>query len=125
MLKLLGIDVNQMVIYIAGFLIVAGLIAGGYWYWKHNVEATAALKFNNEQLEQTVKDKDQLITSMKAIDDAREKAILDLQKQKEAVDAQLKDVEDYLDSDDATKADRPSSDVLKETIRKLRASVPK
>jgi len=120
MLTLLGINVNQIVIYIVGFLIVAALIVGGYLYWKHDVTTTAQLQFNNQQLQQSLKDDEAYIAQSKQIDAEKDAALADMTKQNSNLTAKLKDVDDYLNSDEATKDSRDSSAVLKTTIEKLR-----
>src|SRR5256885_7474798 len=122
MLKLLGIDVNQMVIYIVGFLIIAALVVGGYLYWKHNVTTTAQLKFNNQQLEQTIKDQQEFIDQTKKINDDQNQIIIDLNKTNAELALKLKDVDDFLNSPDAEKSNRESSDVIKETIKRLKSA---
>jgi Tfp pilus assembly protein PilO len=120
MLKLIGINVDKWVEYAIIALVAVGLVVGGYFYWKHGVTETAQISFNNEQLKQTLKDKEEYINQLEAIDKARQQAIVDLNKQKDDLSAQLKDLDDYLNSADAAKDDRESSAVLKKTIQKLR-----
>ena len=120
MLALLGINVNQMVIYIVGFLIVAALIVGGYFYWKHNVTENAQMQFNNQQLQQKIKEDEDFIAQSKILTEQQNAAIADLTQKNNDLNSKLKDLDDYLNSPQASKDDRDSSEVLKQTIDKLR-----
>ena len=120
MLKLIGINVDKWVEYLIIAAVVLALLVGGYLYWKHNVTAQAQLAFNNAQLEQTVKDQNEEIARIKAINQASEQAIVNLNKQKDELNSKLRELDDFLNSEEATKADRESSSVLKKTIEKLR-----
>lgn len=121
MLKLLGIDVNKWVIYIAGFLIIAAMVVGGYLYWKHNVTTTAQLKFNNQQLEQTVKDQEAFIAQTKALSDIQNQLVIELNDKNVELSGKLIDIDNFLNSPEAEKTNRESSDVIKETIKRLKA----
>jgi hypothetical protein len=120
MLKLLGFDVNKWVIYAIGLVVGVVSLAGVYLFWKHNITAAAQLRFNNKQLEQTIKDKDQFIANLERLSKLNEEAIVELNKQKGELDVKFKDLQDYLNSEEARKDDRDSSQVLKKTIEKLR-----
>ena len=114
-----GINLTKVIIYIAGMVLIVGLIVGGYLYWKHDVQANADLQLENVQLKQTIADQQNYITQLNAINAANQQSITDLQTANTQVNAQLKSVEDYLYNPSTAKDDRPSSVILQETIRQL------
>jgi hypothetical protein len=120
-LNILGLDVNKWVVYIICIVLGTGILAGGYFLWKHGVISTAQLKFNNEQLEKTIEDQNKFIKEKDDISAAQDKALTDATAEKDALNLQLKSLTDFLNSGETAKLDRGSSDILKTTIRKLRA----
>lgn len=120
MLNILGLDVNKWVVYIICIVMGTGILAGGYYLWKHGIISTAQLKFNNEQLEKTIEDQNKFIKEKDDISTAQDQAITDMTAEKDALNLRLKALTDYLNSGDTAKLDRGSSELLKTTIRKLR-----
>lgn len=121
MLNLLGINVNQWVIYIICIVLGAAIIFGGYFWWKHDVTSVAQLQFDNAQLKQSLADKQKFIDQMNAINAAQSKSVTDLTTFNAALANNLKDLGTYLGSPTATKDDRTSSPVLKNTLTRLKA----
>lgn len=120
MLKILGLDVNKWVVYIICIVLGTGILAGGYFIWKHNVQATAQLKFDNEQLKQVIAEQDEFIKQSKAIAESQDQFLKDLTAQNENLNANLKNLDDFLNAPLTIQQDRPSSAILKETIRQLK-----
>lgn len=103
-------------------ILVGGLVSG--LYMKHrqivDLEKEVALQqYNINQLEQNVKDKNAFIEKLNSIAKNKDEEISKLQKQREALDNKLKSIESDIDVEVGKGHDRPSSDILKETIRKL------
>lgn len=85
-----------------------------------DLEKQVALQqYNITQLEQNVKDKQLFIEQQQAIFKNRDEEIDLLEKQKQALENKLKAIESEIDVEVGKGNDRPSSDILKETIRKL------
>lgn len=114
-----GIDLNKIIIYVIGIVIAIVVVVGGYFIWKHNVEKQIQLKFNNEQLQQVVKDQQKYIDQLNTINKNQEYIIANLSKQTTELNGKLKDLDGYLNSNDARKDDRPASKVLRQTLKDL------
>lgn len=122
MLALLeGLFVNKYTVYIVGALLGIGVLTGGYFIWRAQITSAAQLQFDNAQLKQTIADQTKYINEMKAINDAQAQSVKDLMNFNSSLNASTLDLDTYLNSSDATKDDRPSSLVLKNTITKLKA----
>lgn len=103
-------------------ILVAGLVGG--LYMKHrqivDLEKQVALQqYNINQLEQNVKDKEKFIQEMQDISKNKDDIISNLEKQKETLDKKLKSIESDIDVEVGKGNDRESSNILKNTIRKL------
>jgi uncharacterized coiled-coil protein SlyX len=85
-----------------------------------NLEKQVALQqYNINQLEQNVKDKDLFIEHQQTIFKNRDEAVEKLESQKQALENKLKAIESHVDVEVGKGNDRPSSDILKETIKRL------
>lgn len=103
-------------------ILVGGLVSG--LYMKHrqivDLEKQVALQqYNIKQLELNVKEKQIFIDQQQAIFKNRDEEVDLLEKQKQALENKLKAIESEIDVEVGKGNDRPSSDILKETIRKL------
>lgn len=107
------------IIYITLALIAISGIGFGYYEWRQSITNAANTKFDNDQLQQTIKDLQKHIVEMQTINTDQSKQISDLQAQNQKVVNDLKTVYVYLDSPDAKKSDRISSDILVKTIKML------
>ena len=93
-------------------------------YTKHrqivDLEKQSALQqYNINQLQQNVKDKDLYIQKMEEINKSKNKIVSDLYVERDKLEKKLKDIESSIDIEVGKGNDRPSSNILKETIRKL------
>jgi len=103
-------------------IIVAGLAGGLYSKHRQIVELekqTALQEYNIKQLEQSVKDKEKFIEQQQTISKNKDEAIKKLETQRATLDSKLKTIESAIDVEVGKGNDRSSSDILKETIRKL------
>ena len=103
-------------------ILVGGLVSG--LYMKHrqivNLEKQVALQqYNINQLKQNVKEKELFIEQQQSIFKNRDEEIEKLESQKQALENKLKAIESQIDVEVGKGNDRPSSDILKETIKRL------
>jgi len=103
-------------------ILVTGLVVG--LYSKHrqivDLEKQSALQqYNINQLQQNVKDKDLYIQKMEEINKSKNKIVSDLYVERDKLEQKLKEIESSIDIEVGKGNDRPSSNILKETIRKL------
>ena len=114
---------GRLQVYIIGGIILFGAISGIYYSWRKSIEREALLKYNQAQIEQNIKDQEAMREKLKVMEDK--------QKEIEAQNAaDKKDFRTKMDSivtdviDTSKTVDRPSSDVLKQTVSRLK-DVPK
>jgi Tfp pilus assembly protein PilN len=109
---------GKLQLYIIGGIILFGALTGIYYSWRSGVEREALLRYNQVQLEQSIKDQELLRQKIDNIN----------QKQKEIDEANIADKKIFSDKIDSITNDidskavvnRPASKVLKDTIRKLK-----
>lgn len=103
-------------------ILVGGLVSG--LYMKHrqivDLEKQVALQqYNINQLKQNVKEKELFIEQQQLIFKNRDEEIEKLESQKQALENKLKAIDSQIDVEIGKGNDRPSSDILKETIKRL------
>lgn len=103
----------------AGALLLIGILLGLYKLHNDSIRREALAVYNRTQLEQLLKDQRDFIDKMNELSDLQKKTMIDLEKQNVALNAKLGAVDAYLSSQEAIGANKPSSDVLKNTIRQL------
>lgn len=108
--------------YIAILILV--LVGGTYFYvsYKNYGELQRQLaqyEYNMRQLEQVVKDKEKFIEQLNQINKDKDAAVALLEQQRIELDKKLKDIESGIDVEIGKGNDRPSSNILRETFRKL------
>lgn len=108
--------------YIAILILV--LVGGTYFYvlYKNYGELQRQLaqyEYNMRQLEQIVKDKEKFIEQLNQINRDKDQAVALLEQQRAEMDKKLRDIESGIDIDIGKGNDKPSSNILKETFRKL------
>jgi uncharacterized protein HemX len=112
-----GLD--KIGLYAIGALLAAGVIFGIYYSWKSNIEQRALLEYNQKQLEQSLKDAENLKKKLGDIEKQQAAIIKQTEDDRKAYEEKMKSVDDYLVSLEVRKSDRPASDVLKNTIKQL------
>jgi len=110
------LSVGRIQLYIAAAVALTGI----YFFWKHNVEQQALLEYNQRQLEQSLADQQKLKQDLAAISQKQDEIIRQSEEDKKAYEGKLNTVSDFLDSTATKKIDKPSSDVLKKTVKQLR-----
>lgn len=109
---------SKIAIYLLIALFSMGAITTTYYVWKRNIQHAALMEFNRQQLEQTQKDQAEFIRRQQEIADQQAEAARALAERNEELNRRMSDVDRYLTSGQAQ--DRPASDVLKQTIERLR-----
>ena len=112
------VDMGRIQLYIIGGILAFGLLTGIYYQWRKGIEREALLEYNQAQIEQNIKDQQAMREKLDAMD----------KKQKEIEAANANDKRVFKDKMDAINTDivstntvdRPSSDVLKKTVNKLK-----
>ncbi len=110
---------NKYIIY--GIIIATSIsiFATFVLMWRSSIKQQALLEANNKQLTQVVEDQQKFIKQMNDVFTLQQVTIDELSKKNDQLSVQLSGIEAYLNSDKSVKDNRPSSELLKETIRRL------
>jgi hypothetical protein len=111
---------GKIAMYAIVALFLAGLIWAGVAHYDKIITENAYLKHANQQLMQTVADKEKEIQDTRDLLTLQSSSIDSLQQSIDDITKKYGTLEEYLNSQDAAKSDRPSSDILKETVRRLK-----
>jgi hypothetical protein len=103
-------------------VIVTGL--SSFIYFKHrqivnNEKQIALQEYNIRQLQQSLKDREVLLEQLQTISKNKDEAITKLENQRVVLNNKLKTIESAIDVEVGKGNDRSSSDILKETIKRL------
>jgi len=99
--------------------IIIAIATSGIMMWEHTIKQEAQLEFNNLQLQQVLDQQQKFISDMQKINDNQKNVLQDLNTQNNELQAHISNIESYLASTQAKKDSRPSSTVIKNTIKKL------
>lgn len=111
---------TRIYIYAIAAFVVFGALTATYYNWRKGIERQALLEFNQKQLEQTMADQAEFRRRMQEIAEKQEEIIKKNDEDRKAFEEKIKDAQTYIESDEAKKADRPASNLLKETVKRLR-----
>jgi len=111
-----GLSKITVYLFIAIFSI--GAITTTYYVWKHNIRQQALVEFNMQQLEQAAKDQAEFIRQQQEIAAQQAAASRALTQQNEALGRRMGSIDRFLSSSQAQ--DRPASDIIKQTLDRLR-----
>lgn len=109
---------SKLSIYLFIAVLSLGALTTTYYVWKHNVRQQALLEFNMRQAEQTAKDQAEFARQQQEIAAQQAAAARALVDQNDALGRRMNSIDRFLTSSQAQ--DRPASNVLKETIERLR-----
>lgn len=101
------------------FMLLVLISVGLYYTSMQDVKKIALMEYNREQLEENIKQQQLMMERQQKISDMQLTIQKQLSDQNEKLTAKLSTIDRYLSSDDAKKANRPSSDVLRNTLRML------
>ena len=113
----------RLKIYAFVIILFVGLAIGLFQTWKRQIQAEELVKFNQAQLEQTVKDQAEFQKKMEQIQQNQIDIIKKNDEAKADFEQKLSDVNSYLNSDAAKKDDVKSSPILKQTIIRMQGAV--
>jgi hypothetical protein len=89
-----------------------------------NAKKVALAEYNNKQLQEDIKEKEALLVVRSKLIEDQASVIQKLSVQNKVLSDKVSSISVYLNSDEAKKSNRPSSDVLKNTIKMLSKSQP-
>ena len=111
---------TRIYVYAVIGLLVFGALTGTYYSWRKSIERQALLEFNQKQLEQTMADQAEFRRKMQEIADKQEEIIKRNAEDRKAIEDKINAAQSYIESEEAKKSDRPASDLLKETVKRLK-----
>jgi hypothetical protein len=111
---------GRLQIIIVGSILLMGMLTGIYYGWRSSIQRAALLEYNQKQLEQTIKDQEEFRLKMQAIQKNQEELIKKNKEDRKVFDDKMTNARNYIESDEAKKEDRPASEVLKQTVKKLK-----
>jgi len=114
MFGILGIGRIQL--YIAAAVAIVGI----YFFWKHNVEQQALMEYNQKQLEQSLVDQKKMSEALNDLSKQQADIIKKSEEDRQAYELKIGTISDYLESKETKKSDKPSSDILRNTVKQLK-----
>lgn len=111
---------GKIAMYAIGAVFAAGLIWAAWSHYDGLVTKVATQKAKIDQYEQVIKDQKDFIQKTEDLIQLQNDSITKLDAAKIDIEGRFKTLSDYLGSKEAIAGDRVSSEVLKNTIRKLK-----
>jgi hypothetical protein len=97
----------------------------GAWGWLKIRDASirneALSSFNRQQLEIVAREQEEFARQSRILQETQIRIMQELSKKIEETEKKIADIDQFLESPDARKDDRPASNVLRETLRRLGA----
>ena len=109
---------GRLQLYIFIGIISFGALTAFYYQWRKGIEREALLEYNQAQLEQNIKDQEELKKKLADIDSKQKEIDAANYADKKVFKGKIDDINTEIDS--KATIDRPSSDVLKKTVNKLK-----
>jgi hypothetical protein len=109
---------SKITVYLFIAVLSVGAITTTYFVWKHNIRQQALAEFNMQQMEQTAKDQAEFMRQQQEIAAQQAAAARALTQQNEALGRRMGSIDRFLSSSQTQ--DRPASDVIKQTLDRLR-----
>lgn len=111
---------GRIQIIIIGGILLLSAMSGVYYTWRKGIQREALLEYNQKQLEQHQKDQEDFRQKIAVISRQQEEIMSKNSEDKKIFNNKIRAAEDYLNSSETRINDRPASETLKETVRKLK-----
>ena len=111
---------GRLQIYIFIGIIAFGSLCTFYYNWRASIEREALLEYNQRQMEQDAKDKQILRQQLDDISKKQREVEAENLEVKKKIKEQVDIITADLTSKETIANDKPSSDVLKRTVNKLK-----
>jgi len=111
--------VGGLISKIIGGVALVGIVLGVYTIHNAGIRSQAIAEQNRLQLQRVVEDQQRFIRELEAVNNMQLETLAALQRQNDNINTRLRRVTQYLDSPQAQTANRPSSEVLRNTVRQL------
>jgi uncharacterized membrane protein len=111
---------TRIYIYAIVAVVVLGTLTGTYYSWRKGIERQALLEYNQKQLEQNMADQAEYRRKMQEITKKNEEIVKKSAEERKAFEDKINEAQTYIDSEEVRKSDRPASNILKETVKRLK-----
>lgn len=111
---------GRLQLYIVIGIFLFGALTAGYYKWRAGIEREALLEYNQQQLEQSVKDKEKMQKQLQEIDEAKRVIEESNAADKKAFKEKIDSIGVELTTKQVIADDRPASKILKDTVSKLK-----
>lgn len=101
------------------YILIGAAALGLYFWWQNTIEQNALLRFNQSQMEEVVKNQKKVAEALSDIRQIQDQIIENEKQFKQNLDKKLSGINDFLNSEEAKKLDRPSSEILKRTVKEI------
>lgn len=116
---------NKTIVAICAVCALITLIITSVAAWKREVKRDALLEWNKTQLETVLNEQKKYDAAMKDVAENQAALLEAMTLKNQELQTSLGDLQVYLDSKETAKADRPSSPILKETVKQLSGAKPR
>lgn len=113
------LQIPGLKLYLGVAVVVSALVSGGYIAWKRSVQQDAMAQWTIKQLERIAEEQRKFAEQQREMLETARTMRLELAMKQKALEEQLGGIEKFIESPEAAKTDRPSSLLLRETVRQL------
>lgn len=114
---------GRVQLYIVVGIFLFGALTAGYYSWRSGIEREALLEYNQKQLEQSIKDKEEIRKQLESMDAKQKEIQAENDAAKKVFKEDMNSIAADLDKKEVIESDRTSSQVLKDTVNKLKDHV--
>jgi hypothetical protein len=111
---------GRLQLYIFIGILVFGSLTAGYYSWRKGIEREALLEYNQKQIEQDAKDREIMRQQLEDIEKKKKEIEAENAASKKAFEDKINSISADLNSKETIAADKPSSQVLRDTVNKLK-----
>ena len=109
---------GRLQLYIFIGILLFGALTGFYYQWRKGIEREALLEYNQKQIEQNIADQKAMREKLDAMDAKQKEIEAANSADKKEFKGKMESINTAIDSKGTI--DRPASDVLKNTVNKLK-----
>lgn len=119
-LAFISSPVGRIVTYVTAALFAIGIAFVALKIHESSIRNEALISFNNKQIESTLLSTQQLLKQNEQLVEKQNQILKSIKEKNDMLDASLSKIDQFLNEPDTIANDRPSSDILKRTIKSLK-----
>lgn len=113
---------EKLILYVVMGIVIIALFVGGYLVISHNAKHEQALIDQQKVLQTVIDNQNKFIEEQKSIIQLNNESTNQLTESLNEIQKKTSELTEFLASPGAIASDRPSSDILKQTIERLRGN---